>query len=472
MGARGERPSWGCRSVTLEQFSGWENEGRKFGSKPSRRVCTIGVFDSGIGGLTCYRTLRRAFPHVNIIYFADMARQPYGPRNQSEVAEFSAEIMRFLRREGAGLAVVACNTATAATFDNRVNLREEFSAFPVLGTIPDAARAALAAALAAAKRRAISEGRLKEWLQFPPPLHIGVVATEGTCRSGAYQRALTAFATGLSMHQAPVACLVTQMPAPAFMRIAERGDVTSQRTLRLTRQYLEPCRVGGRALTLEPACALRGLPLPTGEGSDDDVRSIDSEHKEDSAKDADGEQSHGPESNDECARRVEIWKQSGWNTLNAGAGPRILAPASTDAPRMVASVHRARTQPIDAVIYGCTHYPLLKSAIERVLFHEWGRPDVAMIDPAEALVDALRPLIVPRPDMDRLLSALGAVEEVTPSPRDSMDDVPEDAGWTRFCVNANVSGFAKRASRVLGRDVRTLCELVDLSPPPVHRYCF
>jgi glutamate racemase len=185
----------------------WEIEDQKFAA--GQRCSTIGMFDSGVGGLTVYMELKRRFPNVHVVYFADMERQPYGPRQQTEVGEFCDEILHFMKRQGAGIGVIACNTATAATFDNEVNEREKFDDFPIFGTIPFAARAAMA------------HGK-----------RVGVIATQGTCTSGAYSRACGADAS----------CV--QMPCPEFMELAEAGAVDEVHTKDVAMEYMQPCKAG------------------------------------------------------------------------------------------------------------------------------------------------------------------------------------------------------------------------------------
>src|SRR5437868_5472071 len=118
----------------------------------------IGVFDSGVGGLTVLREIHRQLPRESTIYLGDTARCPYGPRPLAEVKQFAFEIMRFFLEREVKLVVIACNTATAAALSD---VRKEF-AVPVVGVIRPGAEAG---ALASSNRR------------------IGVVATEGTVQS-------------------------------------------------------------------------------------------------------------------------------------------------------------------------------------------------------------------------------------------------------------------------------------------------
>ena len=125
----------------------------------------IGIFDSGVGGLTVLRELRRQLPGEHTVYLGDEARMPYGPRPAAEVLAFTREAVRWLAGAGCKLVVLACNTAAAVALETV----RETSAVPVIGVV----RPGAAAALSASARRSV-----------------GVLATEGTVRSGSYARAL------------------------------------------------------------------------------------------------------------------------------------------------------------------------------------------------------------------------------------------------------------------------------------------
>jgi glutamate racemase len=168
----------------------------------------IGVFDSGIGGLTVVRELIRQLPEESIIYFGDTARVPYGPKSPDTVRRYSREITGFLREEGVKAVVVACNTATAHALPM---LREELT-IPVLGVVEPGARAAV---------RASTGG------------HIGVIGTAGTIASGAYERAIRALL--------PNACIAARA-CPLFVPLVEEGWLDSEATRLIAREYLGPLR--------------------------------------------------------------------------------------------------------------------------------------------------------------------------------------------------------------------------------------
>jgi glutamate racemase len=166
----------------------------------------IGVFDSGIGGLTVVRELMRQLPAERIIYFGDTARVPYGPKSPETVRRYSREITSYLLGEGVKVVVVACNTATAHALPT---LQEEFS-LPVLGVVEPGARAAA---------RATTTGR------------IGVIGTAGTIASGAYERAIRALAPHAQI--AARAC-------PLFVPLVEEGWLDTPATRLIAREYLAP----------------------------------------------------------------------------------------------------------------------------------------------------------------------------------------------------------------------------------------
>jgi glutamate racemase len=166
----------------------------------------IGVFDSGIGGLTVVRELIHQLPNESIIYFGDTARVPYGPKSPDTVLRYSREIVSYLRDEGVKALVVACNTATAHALPA---LREEFD-FPIIGVIGPGARAAAAATR---KRK------------------VGVIGTAGTIRSGAYEKAIRKLI--------PDVQVVTQACA-LFVPLIEEGWVDTEPTRAIARNYLAP----------------------------------------------------------------------------------------------------------------------------------------------------------------------------------------------------------------------------------------
>jgi glutamate racemase len=166
----------------------------------------VGVFDSGIGGLTVVHELIRQLPNESIVYFGDTARVPYGPKSPETVRRYSREIASFLREQGVKNIVIACNTATAHALPA---LREEFE-MPIVGVVEPGARAAVAAT---------THG------------HIGVIGTVGTIKSGAYERAIRAIDPDLR---------ITARACPLFVPLVEEGWTEHEAVRLIAREYLEP----------------------------------------------------------------------------------------------------------------------------------------------------------------------------------------------------------------------------------------
>jgi glutamate racemase len=168
----------------------------------------IGVFDSGIGGLTVARAMYHRFPRESTIYFGDTARVPYGPKSPETVRRYSLEILEWLLAQGVKAVVVACNTSTA----HALRTLQEASPVPVLGVIKPGARAAIAAA---------GEGP------------VGVIGTAGTIASDAYNRAIQALSPGLP---------VIQRACPLFVPFVEEGWFDHPATELVAAEYLEELR--------------------------------------------------------------------------------------------------------------------------------------------------------------------------------------------------------------------------------------
>ncbi len=166
----------------------------------------IGIFDSGIGGLTVAHEIARRLPNESIVYFGDTARVPYGPKSPETVRRYSREAAAFLLSRGVKAIVVACNTATAHALEE---LRERLPV-PVLGVIEPGARAAV---------EATRSGR------------IGVIGTAGTIRSGAYD---------LAVRRLLADARVYAQPCPLFAPLVEEGMEASQATRLIAQDYLAP----------------------------------------------------------------------------------------------------------------------------------------------------------------------------------------------------------------------------------------
>lgn len=168
---------------------------------PSSSTC-IGVFDSGLGGLSVLRAIRRALPAARLLYVADSGHAPYGERDTAFVQERSLVIAEFLRSQGARLLVVACNTATAAAVQL---LRSHHPDWPIVGVEPGIKPAA-----------ALTRNG-----------HIGVLATEGTLRSERFRLLAQAHAAHVELHLQPCPGLAAaieagNLDAPALLDIVQR----------------------------------------------------------------------------------------------------------------------------------------------------------------------------------------------------------------------------------------------------------
>ena len=183
-------------------------------SDPRRRP--IGVFDSGVGGLTVLHELLVQLPHEDFVYLGDTARFPYGERSPEELARFSSAIAEELLRRRAKLLVVACNSATAAALPRlRRRMMETTLGVDVLGVVRPEALRALAAT---------HSGR------------IGLLATPATVASGAYEEVVSVIDPHVTLHA--VAC-------PALATIIQAGEQFDERAVQAVREACAPLRAAG-----------------------------------------------------------------------------------------------------------------------------------------------------------------------------------------------------------------------------------
>jgi glutamate racemase len=166
-------------------------------SKSAERA--IGVFDSGVGGLTVVRALRKLLPQEEIVYLGDLARLPYGDKSAETVRRYALDCFHFLERQDVKMVVIACNTATAWAID----LLQAHSELPIVGVVQPAVDATLKAA----------------------PSKVGVIATRGTINSGVFQQKL---------HPLPLQAI----PCPLFVSLIEEGLTDHQATELMIRHYL------------------------------------------------------------------------------------------------------------------------------------------------------------------------------------------------------------------------------------------
>ncbi len=208
----------------------------------------LGVFDSGVGGLTVARAIIDQLPHEPLLYVGDTARGPYGPRPIAEVRAFALEVMDGLVVEGVKALVIACNSASSAVLRDA---RERYDV-PVVEVIQPAVRRAVAAT---------RNG------------HVGVIGTRATVTSGAYEDSFAA---------APQLRITTQA-CPRFVEFVERGITHGPELVAVAEEYLAPVRAAG-VDTLVLGCT--HYPLLTGVISyvmGDDVTLVNS--AEETAKD-------------------------------------------------------------------------------------------------------------------------------------------------------------------------------------------
>jgi glutamate racemase len=180
----------------------------------------IGIFDSGVGGLTVARSIRKELPNEDIIYFGDTARVPYGNKSRETIIRFSKEIMEFMMSRKVKMVVVACNTASSFSL---ANLQRSYP-IPVVGVIKPGVKEA---------RRLSRNGK------------VGVIGTKSTISSRAYEKEL-ARSAGRSYSLYARSC-------PLFVPLVENKLVRDQVTYRVAEKYLKPLR-GKKIDTLILGC--------------------------------------------------------------------------------------------------------------------------------------------------------------------------------------------------------------------------
>ena len=182
----------------------------------------IGIFDSGLGGLTCIPYLMKALPNEEIIYFGDTARTPYGSKAVSTIREFSQEITDFLIENDVKMIVVACNTISSTCLED---LRSRYPDLPVLGIISPAAREAVKICNA--------------------NNHIGIIGTRATILSDAYRKKMLSLNSSMNIHQE--AC-------PALVPLIEEGIIENEIMDLTIRYYLDTFITNNRIDALILGC--------------------------------------------------------------------------------------------------------------------------------------------------------------------------------------------------------------------------
>ena len=164
----------------------------------------IGVFDSGVGGLTVVKQIMKVLPHENIVYFGDTARVPYGTKSKEAVTKYSKQNVRFLRSKDVKAIIVACNTASSNSLDA---LRETFD-IPLFGVVVPG---------------------VEEALRSTKNKRVGVIGTAGTVRSGAYERML---------RERDAEIRIFSKACPLFVPLAEEGWTDNEVAHQAAKRYL------------------------------------------------------------------------------------------------------------------------------------------------------------------------------------------------------------------------------------------
>jgi len=179
--------------------------------QPDPTAQPVGIFDSGVGGLSVLREVRRQLPHEALVFLADQAHVPYGPRPLAEVREFSTAITRCLLSQGAKLVVVACNTASAAAL---LHLRQAFPGTPFVGMEP----------------------AVKPAAETTHTGTVGVLATQATFQGALYASVLERFAQGVR---------VLQDTCPGLVAQIEVGNLNGIETRAILEKALQPMLAQG-----------------------------------------------------------------------------------------------------------------------------------------------------------------------------------------------------------------------------------
>ena len=166
--------------------------------------CSIGIFDSGVGGLTVFQEIHKLLPQESILYFADNARLPYGNRSSTEILRFTREILTWMSHNKVKMAVMACNTSSALALEA---VRKEFD-FPILGVISPGAKAAA------------KYGQ-----------RIGIISTFATAKSDSYRKAIQKINSDIK---------VWQVGCPELVPLIECNQIYDSYTQEILRKYINP----------------------------------------------------------------------------------------------------------------------------------------------------------------------------------------------------------------------------------------
>jgi len=170
----------------------------------------IGIFDSGVGGLTVVREMMKQLPEYELIYFGDTARTPYGTKSKETIIKYATEDTDFLLSQGAKLIIVACNTASALASED---LKKKFPNIPIFEVVMPA---------------------VKKALDVTKNKRVGVIGTYATIGSGLYEKLLKNNNPEIEVYQAP---------CPLFVPLVEEGWLANPETKRIAKKYLHPLRL-------------------------------------------------------------------------------------------------------------------------------------------------------------------------------------------------------------------------------------
>jgi len=177
----------------------------------NKKIAPLGVFDSGVGGLTVVMEMFQQMPHESFVYYADTAHVPYGPRNPLELKEFASNITAFLVNQGCKMVIIACNTSTSLAYQD---LKARYD-IPLIGVI---------------------EPGVDKALEVTRNRRIGVIGTVATINSGSYQKMIK--------EKKPDTEIVA-VPCPLFVPLIEAGKVEGDEVYQAAVHYLEPVRKAG-----------------------------------------------------------------------------------------------------------------------------------------------------------------------------------------------------------------------------------
>jgi len=172
-----------------------------------KKKITIGIFDSGIGGLTVLKSFKKILPSENYVYFGDTARVPYGSKSETTIQIFASEIIDFLIEQKANIIVVACNTVSSLALPY---LQKKYQSLPIFGVVQPGSR---------------------EALRESPKNKIGVIGTVGTVNSHSYSNTIKAFNKD---------ALVYEQACPLFVPLVENGWANNEVALLTAQKYLTP----------------------------------------------------------------------------------------------------------------------------------------------------------------------------------------------------------------------------------------